>query len=372
MKFKNDFLNKKLNYLRYLLKPHRIEPHEDKSDIEDPLEITLPEKIKDFFQDSKVGLVKDTDTKPYYTKFARFLENNDFNFEYYNIFSSNWQKEAQKYDYIIWRPMSYYWEIDTARNKIYFLEKMLNIKTVPSFKEIKFYENKTMQYYFLKQNNYPLINTFISNDYDEVMEYIENTEYPLVSKIKTSSGSSDVTLVKNKHHAKKIVKKIFKVGRNTYWPFLKQKNYVILQDFLENHGFDVRVIILDKEHIFGYYREPNKGDFRASGTGGLALKREFPVEIAKIALQILNDLDFNIIAVDFLKSKKDNNYYISELSYFTDIVTCTQAKKNQIPGKYILNNQDNRLDFQEGKYWLQELLLKKFFTRIYQNSDMKN
>ncbi len=367
MKFKNNWLNKKLNTIRYCLKPHRLNTNQKKEDLEEAAPIILPAEVKSYIKKFKIALVKDTDSKPYYTKFRRFLKNNDLDFEYYNIFDSTWQKKANQFDIIIWRPMSYYWEIQSAREKIYFLNHFLNKITMPSFPEIMLYENKAMQYYLLENKGYPLIETFISDDYDECLKYIESCDYPLVSKTKLSSGSTDITLLKSKNRAKKLINIVFKTGRSTYWPFLKQKNYVILQDYLKNYGYDLRIIVVDSQHIFGYYRYPQKGDFRASGSG-IIIKQVLPIKAVKIAYQLFKDLDFNIIAVDLLKAKKDNNYYISELSFFVDVITCIQAKKKDIAGRYIFNKKEDHLEFKEGKFWLQELILNKFFIDLYKKN----
>ena len=365
MKFKNNWLNKKSNYFRYLLKPNRINTNLEKKDLKEATPIILPTEVKRYFKKYKVALVKDTDPKPYYTKFERFLKNNDLDFEYYNIFDSTWQKKADQFDIIIWRPMSYYWEIQSAREKIFFLNHFLNKITMPSLPEIMLYENKAIQYYLLKNKGYPLINTFNSYDYDECLKYIESCDYPLVSKTKLSSGSTDITLLKNKSGAKRLINKVFKTGQSTYWPFLKQKNYIIFQDYLKNYGYDLRIIVIDSQHIFGYYRHPKKGDFRASGSS-IIIKQVLPIKAVEIAFQLFKDLDFNIIAVDFLKAKKDDNYYISELSFFVDVITCIQAEKEDIAGRYIYNQKEDRLEFKEGKFWLQELILNNFFIDHYQ------
>lgn len=370
MKFKNDFLNKKFNYIRYLFTTHKIRQHSEKQNIDNAETILLEGNQQSYLKRYNIGLVRDTDQKPYYTKFERFLINNKLNYKYYNIFSSDWLDRAKDFDIIIWRPMSYYWEIQDSKDKIYFLEKELNKIVIPSFKEINIYENKAMQYYYLKKYNYPVVNTFISSDYNETINFINQTDYPIVSKIKNSSASSDVSLIKSKFTAKRLVNKVFKTGKTTYWPFLKQKNYVIFQEFIENYGYDHRIIVTDQKHIFGYYRHPKKNDFRASGSK-IIIKRELDLEAVKIAYRLFKDLKINILACDFLKSKKDDQYYISELSYFVDVITSTQAMKTGKPSRYIYDKKNNTLNSKEGKFWLQELILKNAFISIY-NSNNRN
>jgi glutathione synthase/RimK-type ligase-like ATP-grasp enzyme len=178
------------------------------------------------------------------------------------------------------------------------------------------------------------------------------------------SASQGVTLVRNKKQAKRFAESIFRVGKATYWPFLKQKNYVYFQKYLENDGFDLRVIIVDENHIFGYYREIPKGEFRASGMG-LVVKKELPKEAVRIALDATKKLKFTNLSVDFLQSSMDDKFYIIEASNFIRIETDEQLKVNGIPGKYRYLKENDSLTFEEGKYWIQELFLKRFFEKKY-------
>ena len=359
MNTRNPLLNKLKYRISSALRPDRISISNETNDLELAEKISLDPKVGAHLQNMQAGLVKDGDSSPYYTKFERFLRSNDISYDYLDIHSSSWMEDAKKFDLLIWRPMSTPWELEEAREKIYFLERHLNKLVYPSYNEVVFYENKILQYYILKEMSFPVIETFISSDYDEVLNWIEKAEYPLVSKIKTGSASMGVLLLKDKNSANKYVEKIFRSGNPTYWPFQRQKNYVFFQKYIKNRGFDLRIVVIDKDNIFGYFREVPKGDFRASGMETV-VKKELPIEAVKMAFDILNKLNFTNLSVDFLQSEQDNKFYIIEASNFVRVKTDEQLKINGIAGRYRYIAESESLNFEKGRYWVQELTLKKF------------
>ena len=52
---------------------------------------------------------------------------------------------------------------------------------------------------------------------------------------------------------RKHIDKVFTTGRETYWPYLKQKNYVYFQKFIHDSLYDLRVIIIGNKY-FGYFK----------------------------------------------------------------------------------------------------------------------
>jgi glutathione synthase/RimK-type ligase-like ATP-grasp enzyme len=364
MRIKNHFLNRLRYRLSFSRRPSREIIYEEKDNLNSAQTILLDPEIKVGDNNLYVGLVRDSGRTPYYTKFERFFRNNKISYNYFDIHLSSWIKNAQKYDVIVWRPRPSPWALEEARDKIYFLERCLSKLVYPSFAEIMFYENKILQYYILKNHGFPVIETFVSYDYDEVSDWIQKAQYPFVSKINIGSASQGVTLVKNKKQARRLVENIFRMGGKTYWAFLKQKNYACFQKYMENRGFDLRVTVIDENNIFGYFRKIPKGDFRASGMD-LIIKKELPKEPIKTALDITKRLNFTNLSVDFLQSSKNGEFYIIEASNYIKIETDEQLKVNGIPGKYRYFKETDSLTFEEGKYWIQELFLKRYFEKHF-------
>lgn len=360
MNTKNSFLVRLKYRISSALRPGKVAIFIDPNRLDLAEKILLDPEIGVRLRSCRAGLVKDGDGCPYYTKFERFLKNNSIPYTYFDIHSSTWMQDAKNIDFLIWRPMSSPWELEEAREKIYFIEKHLNKFVYPSYSEVVFYENKLLQYYTLKDMGFPIVETFISSDYDEVLAWIENAAYPFVSKIKEGSASQGVMLLPDRKTARRHVEKIFRGGRQTYWPCLKQKNYVYFQKYLENEGFDLRIIAVDENHIFGYYREVPKGDFRASGMG-LIVKKELQKEAVRIAVDVTKQLNFMGLSVDFLLSKEDGRFYIIEASNFIKIETDSQLMINGTSGRYRYVSESDSLVFEKGNYWIQELVLRNFF-----------
>jgi glutathione synthase/RimK-type ligase-like ATP-grasp enzyme len=308
----------------------------------------------------RLGIVKDEDKtsfslNTYWPKFERFAKYNNIHYSFLNIHSDNWIKESANYDLIVWRPLSDPASLYEASIKMAYIEKFLKIRCHPSSNELWFYEDKIRQYYHLSACNLPVIPTFISFDEQECINKLETFEYPLVSKSYIGSSSLSVSRINNKAEAKRHIFKAFSKGLNTGFPYLRQKGYVFFQKYIDDATYDLRIIMVG-EKIFGYYRMKPNDDFRASGAG-LIVKDELPLDAVLLAMKVKEKMPSTMRAVDMLKSKKDDKYYIIETSISLDISTPEQLVLKNVPGYYILT--DGSLDFHPGKFWLQELILEE-------------
>ena len=263
-----------------------------------------------------VGLVRDIDSYPYWTKYRRFLQTNDIPFEIYDIHRSSWLRDAQRFDMVVWAPMSYPHELEECRRKFHILENTLGMLCYPSFAEAQLYEDKITQYELLRYHDLPVIDTFVSHSEAEAMEHLATCDYPLVWKITAGSGSIGVELVRKRRIAKRWVRRVFDfAGRRTYWPYVAQKNYVYLQKFIPDASYDIRVIVVGST-VFGYCRDVPRGEFRASG---MNLVRWDPPPLAAIRLArcVAEVLDLPSVAVDMLADSTAASCCIIELSSFT-------------------------------------------------------
>ena len=318
-----------------IIKDETLEDNPDFLNDAEYVTIEWPEKVTK----PNVGLVKDccgflfTPKNAYWPRYQRYLEHNDIPYKFYDIYKSNWIEESQKFDVITWRTSSDPATQRDAKTKIYLLENYLGKFCHPSYEEIWNYEDKVRQYYLFKINNLPVIDTFISNNKEEVADFVESTEYPFVSKISTGSGSQGVQIIKNKKEATKYINKVFAAGRNTYWTYVKQKDYVYFQKFICDASFDLRVIVIGNKY-FGYYRMKPHNDFRASGAG-LYVKKEIPKEALLIARDVKEKLNTTMLAVDMLKPENEGNYKMIEASIFIQVDTAEQLIINGVSGDYL-------------------------------------
>lgn len=366
---KNPFLNKW--YIKRLQKKGVIIPLCD-IDIflNEANEVIIQKPLENF----KVGLVRQQEdyiSENYFTKraywpqYERFLKNNKISYTYYDIHSSRWMVDSKEFDIILWHP---YYTPDIheeAKTKIYFLEKYLGKRCFPSFDELWSYEDKVKNHYILEHFNFPCVPTFVTNSKKEAIEFINNTDFPIISKIANGSSSKGVHRISNKKEAINYINSCFSdIGLKTYWPFMRQKNYVYFQKYITDSEFDLRIILVGSK-IFGYYRYPKPGDFRASGAGIIEM-RELPEIAMKTALSVKDKLKVSInpplLAIDMVYSTKLNVYYIIETSIFCGVDTPDQLVINGISGYY--EYIDDKFLFKEGRYWIQELALELFFSSL--------
>lgn len=353
-------------YLKYHLKKGTIMSYSDLENFMD-----LWDKVNVLIdRDINVGLVKIPDNADfpgyielvqYWPRYERFLKYNIIPYSFYNIQLSTWQKEAEKYDVIIWSIYSSPHYLNDAKAKIYFLEKYMKKKCFPSYDEIWPYEDKVRNSYMFKHFNLPLIDTFVTHSKEEALSFINNTAFPIISKITTGSGSKGVIKLDNKKEAAKYIRTIFsEKGRKTYWQGLRQKDYIYLQKFVDDATFDLRVIVVGNK-LLGYYRYPKEGDFRASGANKIVMK-EIPEEAMRIAIKTTELFETAILAVDMVYSTRENKYYIIETSINIQVDNGEELIIDGKPGYYEF--LDNKFTFKEGKFWIQELALEQFFKKI--------
>lgn len=330
---------------------------------ENELLISAPKYINKNIESSNkpfVGLVKSENHQySYWPKFERYLINNNIPYEFLDIKSSKFIAESDKFDIIIWRTLSLYSDQWEATDKIEFLEKYKNKTILPSTDSLWFYEDKVRQAWLFEHLNLPYLKTFISYNKQEILDYIENVDYPIISKDKTSSSATGVRLIKTKSEARNHVLKIFSKGIKLPEDYIKQKNYVIFQEKVPNEGFDLRVIMIGNYYL-GYYRFPEKGDFRASGSG-IYEKREIPLEVLKLAKKVKESLPKTyMLAVDFLQDSRDMKYYIIETSIFISVESSEQLFVDGVPGRYI--EEHGNFKFEKGRYWVQELMIDEIIN----------
>lgn len=360
------FLQKYLLKLRtkqgYLIPDNKMQEFLDVAE-----NVLLENKAK--YNELKVGVVKDgtnfpglTEMRAYFPKYERFLRANDINYEYYDILNDNWQEEAKKFDVIIWHTNSDPATQCIAGNKFYVLDKLMGKKCLPSFDELWSYEDKINMHYLYEHYELPGIPTFVSHSKEDTLHYLKKAKFPIVSKLVTGSGSEGVEKFDSESKATNFVNKVFSYkGARTCYPFQRQKDYVLFQEFIDDATYDLRIIVIGNK-LLGYYRYPNEGDFRASGSGKYA-KKGIAVEALDLAFKVKELFTATCLATDLLYSAKEQKYYIIESSIFIGVDSASQLEIDGVAGYYERVNEGEYI-FNEGKYWIQELTLNELFSNL--------
>jgi len=237
-----------------------------------------------------------------------------------------------------------------AKQLIYSLEAK-GLKVFPDFHTTWHFDDKVGQKYLLEAVGAPLVPSYVFYAKKEAIEWVNQTSFPKVFKLRGGAGSANVQLVPTKKDAIRLVNRAFgkgfpqfnrrgnlkerirkyKEGKDTLWGVCKgigrlfiptelakmvgpEKGYVYFQDFIPNNTFDIRIIIVANK-AFAIKRLTRKNDFRASGSGMIIYnKEEIDEQCVKIAFIVNEKIKSQSIAFDFVFDA-DNNPMIVEISY---------------------------------------------------------
>lgn len=361
-----ELIKKTPIYKSYLIKSNKIVKYKNAKTILD----TAPELLleRPISPKPKIGIVRDpvmiddyVSASASWLRYERFCISNSIEYEFYDVFRSDWIANAKRFDIILWSTSSTPSIQYIAESKIYILEKVMQKFCFPSFDEVWQYEDKIRSNFLYQCLDIQTIPTLITNSKSEALVMLRKIHYPIITKTKIGSSSSGVQQIRSKRSAIKRVGKIFSYkGLKTQYRDQNQKDYFYIQKFVKNSGFDLRVIIVGNR-AFGYYRYPNNGDFRASGSG-IVEKKALPKDALLLAIEVRNKLGSRQLGVDMLYSEDDNKYLVIETSLFNQIDTPEQLFIDGKPGYYDISDPE-KIVFVEGRFWVQELLLSDLISQ---------
>lgn len=212
------------------------------------------------------------------------------------------------------------------------------------------FDDKVGQKYLLEGIHAPLPKTWVFYSKQEAMEWADQTHFPKVFKLRGGGGSQNVRLVTSRQMARRLIRKAFGRGFNSYYAlgslkeryrkyrlgktgffnvlvgvgrlfcppaFAKVKGrdvgYIYFQEFIPGNRFDVRVVVIG-DKAFAIKRMIREDDFRASGSGKLVYEKEnFSEETIRLSFDMADKLNLQIGAFDFVFI--NNQIFILELSF---------------------------------------------------------
>lgn len=262
-------------------------------------------------------------------------------------------------------------------------------KVFPDFKTAWHFDDKVGQKYLFESLGLSCANAYVFYDKKSALEWVEKTSFPKVFKLRGGAGASNVSLVKNKSEAKRVIQIAFGKGFKNYdgWNSIKERyrkwrlgkttfsnvfkgfirlayppmfskvagreiGYAYFQDFIPNNSSDIRVIVIDQK-AFALKRYVRENDFRASGSGNFAYDREaFDERFVQMAFDITDKVNTQCGVYDFVCDEQ-NNPLLIEISY-----GFRATGYDDCPGYW-----DRNLKWHEGTFnpqgWMIESLLKE-------------
>lgn len=268
------------------------------------------------------------------------------------------------------------------------IEFYLGKKVFPNYATRWHFENKFSQKYLLESLGAKTPSTFCFWSRECALDWVSSyKDFPLVHKKGRGAGSVNVTLVRSRKHAERLINEAFSprgtwhqngyiqisgrkglkkltsilfnhlarlmdsavhlaYGKMPYLPrkfWMPEKDCVLFQEFLPGNDFDTRVTIIGNR-AFGFRRWNRPGDFRASGGGNLdhCIKGIDP-RCIESAFQVSDNAGFQSMAYDFLYNTKGEPV-ICEISFGYQNIAVYEC-----PGHW-----DRKLNWSEGHMWPEE------------------
>lgn len=273
------------------------------------------------------------------------------NYKLVNCYDNDIILQLQDCDALMWHfQHCVYPEVIFAKHLFYTLE-MIGLKVFPDINSCWHFDDKVSQKYLLEALQVPFVNTSLFYNIKDAKKYLVGCNYPIVAKLSSGAGSSNVFLLKNYRNAKRFSKRIINKGIKKFsgWRYFidrlkkylggkdslygvlkgfarvfistryskmsgKEIGYTYFQEYLPNNTFDIRVIVIYGK-AFAIKRMVRKYDFRASGSGDIIYNKEaIDTRCVKIAFETSKRLRANCLAYDFIFDV-GNNPLIVEISY---------------------------------------------------------
>jgi glutathione synthase/RimK-type ligase-like ATP-grasp enzyme len=184
------------------------------------------------------------------------------------------------------------------------------------------------------------------------MEWLSEANFPLVFKLRSGAGSSNVYLLKDKKEAYHYLEKMFSTGMKSVRPIVhdfktkmqkhasnkdwietlkrlpktlknltylrstlvRERNYFLVQDYLPENNFDTRVTIIGSK-AFAFRRYNRSNDFKASGSGKIEYSHQnIDKNAISLAFQTAHKLKSQSMAFDIIYNQ-ERKPLIIEMSY---------------------------------------------------------
>ncbi len=263
-----------------------------------------------------IGLIKDEsaqyDGYNWHDEYAKCFKELGDVVEFFDFRKSDWQTQVHNshVDCFLWRAWHRPDDKDDAKNKIQYIDQELGRLIFPNWRMYWPYDNKLAQLFIMRKFNLPHPFTFFSRDSEEITHFMNTTSYPLISKSSDGACGDNVRLIKNKEDLKRHIDAIFDdQGLKTYFPWVRQKGYVYLQEYLPLER-DLRIITLGDEVVYACWFESE--DWKKFG-GNVKINFEgIPSEAKELCINTSKKINFDWAAYDVAFFKGE--YYIFEFS----------------------------------------------------------
>lgn len=294
----------------------------------------------------------------YSEQWIEYCQQNNIQYKIVDAYANDILEQVADCDAFMWHfHHLIYKDYLFAKQLIFVIEKQMGKVCYPNYNTCWHFDDKVWQKYLLESIGAPLVPTYIFYSQKDAIEWIRQTSFPKVFKLRCGASASNVLLINTHKQAKHIVHKAFKNGINTFrfreqlkerytkykqclisirsvlclikmWIFKnkpiefyeyhpREIGYAYFQDFIPNNNSDIRVFIV-RNRAIAIKRMNRENDFRASGSGRIIYDKEQIDDICiKLAFETNKRLQMQSVAFDFLRNT-NGDWAITEISYCRD------------------------------------------------------
>jgi len=288
----------------------------------------------------------------YSDRWIPFCESNGITYIIVDCFAPDIIERLKTVDCLMW-----HWHL-ADRGSLRFAKgltaaiEQMGVKVFPSGDTAWHYDDKVAQKYLFEALQLPLIPSYVFYSKEKAVEWVNQTSFPKVFKLRGGAGSVNVSLANSRKEALRLVSKAFGSGfpvlnrkailgdrlrhiqkqrsigsifkfmgslARCFVPSMKERlsprqvGYIYFQDFIPNNKHDTRLVVIGNRCI-GLRRYCRGNDFRASGSGDFSYEREFfPDVVVSLAFECARKLKMQSVAFDFVE--RDGEFLLVEVSY---------------------------------------------------------
>jgi glutathione synthase/RimK-type ligase-like ATP-grasp enzyme len=298
--------------------------------------------MKIAIQNSKIG---------FHPRWIKYCESNNIAYKIVDCYANDIIEQLKDCDALMWQFHHFNPKDNLIAKQILFALEHTGFIVFPSFKTSWHFDDKIGQKYLFESIDAPLVPSYLFFDRINALHWANQSAFPKVFKLRGGAGSNNVKLIPDVKEAIRIINKAFSKGFPKYdaWGSLKERiykyrkgkvginevfkgfarlfykpeyarkssnevGYAYFQEFIPNNDSDIRIIVIGNR-AFGLKRFVRDGDFRASGSGNFAWRRElFDIRCVKLSFELTEKLQLQVGAFDFVFDE-NNMPLVVEVSY---------------------------------------------------------
>lgn len=227
------------------------------------------------------------------------------------------------------------------------------IRVFPTAPDYWHFDDKIAQKYLFEAVGIPTPSTVVLFERKSALEWMSGAVLPTVFKLRSGAGSTNVSLITQKHNGISHIERMFgrgiastdsafgdyktKIRKHaarrdwsatlrrapqtlvSWWKLRNELNrergYVYFQEFIAGNLDDTRITVIG-ERAFAFRRMVRPGDFRASGSGMIDYEpSKINQRCVTLAFDAARRIGSSCMAFDFVKRPQDGEPLIVEASF---------------------------------------------------------